>query len=288
MNSSSTRPRSASRSTASWTGTADVGTYLEQEVPRDPFEEPGIERWRQDDTVPDGEQIRLRALGEFAAVVQEDSFAGPLANRFLHREDVVQEVVGLDARVNAAGMISQHARHHRRDSVPQHRIRDVVVGTRDDDSRGARTGGRVVGQLADAARDKHPNGHLATRVDAPHRLPNPGFEVAVSQRHIERETVGGGAESGEMPVKQERPAVVGAQCLIHPVAVEKSVVEYRDDRLVTIGDEAVHVDCRVHRPPCIPCDDDLRDSRFLVATEYHMRENAPSSCPDSDIRVVRS
>ena len=111
---------------------------------------------------------------------------------------------------------------------------------------GRGTGGRVVGQLADAARDEHPNGHFTTGVDTAHRLPHPGLEGGVGRRHIERETVGGGAESGEMPVEQERLAVVGAQRLVHAVAVEKPVVEHRDDRLVAIGDDAVHVDRCLH------------------------------------------
>ena len=111
---------------------------------------------------------------------------------------------------------------------------------------GCGPGGRVIVQLADAARDDHPNGHFTTGVDAAHRLPDPGFEVGVGRRHLEREPVGGGAESGKMPVEQERLAVVGAQCLVHAVAIEKPVVEDRDDRLVAIGDDAVHVDRCLH------------------------------------------
>ena len=75
------------------------------------------------------------------------------------------------------------------------------MGERDDDDRGAWTGGRVVGQLTDAARDEHPKRHVAAGVDLAHRLPQPGLEVGVGWRHIERETVRGRAEPRKMTVE---------------------------------------------------------------------------------------
>ena len=197
-------------------------------------------------------------------MVQQDRFVGALPNRLLHREHVVQQVVGLDAGVDAAGMIPEHARHHDRDPVPQRHLRRVGVGAGDDDDRGARTGGGVVGQLADATREEYPNGDFALRVDTVHRVQQPGFEVGVGRRYGQREPVGRCAQPGEMSVEQKRLAVVGAQGLIHAVAVEKPVVEHRDDRLVATGDDAVHVNrClesfhrshafRAYRYASVPC-----------------------------------
>ena len=49
-----------------------------------------------------------------------------------------------------------------------------------------------------------------------------------------------------MPVEQERLAVVGPQRLVNAFAVEKSVIEHRNDRVLLIDDAAVDVHHRVH------------------------------------------
>ena len=77
-----------------------------------PASSPGVERRRQRRAVLHDEQVRLRALGQLAAVVAHHAFERAAPERLLHRQRVVQQVVRLDERVHRARVIPDD-RHER-------------------------------------------------------------------------------------------------------------------------------------------------------------------------------
>ena len=104
----------------------------------------------------------------------------------------------------------------------------------DDDDRRRRAGGRVVGELADAARHQDADVGLAPgRAEAGGAPSSRG-----SARRSRRRSSGTGsasiagrrAQAAHVPVEEKWLAVVGAQRLVDALAVEKAVIEDRDRR----------------------------------------------------------
>ena len=241
MNISSTAGRSDSRSTASRIGTPHLGAHLEQQVPRHPFEQPGIERRGQDDAVPHHEQVGLRAFGELAPVVEEYGLVCAVAHRLLHRQHVVQQVVGLDDGIDTAGVVAHDAGDDQPHPVPLHPARRLPMRAGDDDDGRRPADGGVVAEIADAPRDEYPEGHLAVRVDAAHGVAHAALQLPIRRRDRQGQARRRGPEPGEVPIRQEGLAVVGAEGLVDAVAVEKAVVEHRDHRPVAGRHDPVHV-----------------------------------------------
>ena len=92
---------------------ARVGADLEEELARDPGQQAGVERRRERGAVLHDEEIRGRALGKLAAVVPHHALERAAADRLLHRQRVVQQVVRLDQRVDRVRVVpdDRHERH---------------------------------------------------------------------------------------------------------------------------------------------------------------------------------
>ena len=196
------------------------------------------------------EEIRERAFGQFAAVVAHQHFVRAALVPFLHGECAVHQVIGLDHRIDGVRMIA----HDRRDDHA-HAVRiqlrgRVLVRLDDQDHRGDRRGRGVVRQLADAARDEHANVPLGVGRHGPRGMLD-GFSNAighliVAERHAECDHGGRVVQPPHMALQQKRFAVIRAQRFIHALAVQKSMIEHRHDRLPLVGDCSVHVDRRRH------------------------------------------
>ena len=96
---------------------------LEQERSGDALQQPRLRRRRQRHPLAHQEEVRLRALGQLAAVVAHQRFfarrarcASCIAMR------VVQQVVRLDDRVHRAGMVAQDRHQRDRDAFADRRV----------------------------------------------------------------------------------------------------------------------------------------------------------------------
>ena len=255
-----------------------------------PGSRPGVDRRRQRRAVLDDEQVRLRALGELAAVVAHHAFEAAAAKRLLHRERVVQQVVRLDQRV-----------HRCRDGCGRSPT-SATVTPRSNTSGGGSTfgltmttidgvgaGGRIVGQLADAARDA---GSGCRPRDPGCRRGRPRASSRGSARRsrasvsgtAQREHAGRLAQPPHVAVEEERLAVVGPQRLVDALAVQKPVIEHRDDGVLLIGHAAVDVDRRCHEASVPP--DAIRDARTRSLSAEHELSIAIALMPC--VRVLTS
>ena len=125
---------------------------------------------------------------------------------------------------------------------------DLPVGTDDDHQRRLGAGVGVVAEVADATRQDEPDVALRrlVHVDGLHRGVDARAERGIVQRHRETNGGGGGAETAEVTIAQERPAVVGAQRFVDPGPVEETMVEDRDGRLAVVREAPVDVDGDAH------------------------------------------
>ena len=121
-----------------------------------------------------------------------------------------------------------------RDAALEHFRRRIDVRLDDDDDRRRRAGGRIVGELADAAGHQDPDVGLAVRPS-----PRPAARIVsrkrasisvVGQRHGERHHAGRLAQPPHVPIEEKRLPVVGAQRLVDALAVQEAVIEDRDRR----------------------------------------------------------
>ena len=104
---------------------------------------------------------------------------------------------------------------------------------------GVGRGGRVVGELADAAGDQDADVRLAAA-----GRPEAGGAHRLAKRAAISSSVSGTgsasiaadvAQPAHVAVEEERLAVVGAQRLVDAFAVQEPVIEDRDDRVLLIG-----------------------------------------------------
>ena len=164
-NASSAPNRSSSRSTASRTGTPTSGADLEQELARDPRQQPGVDRRRQRRAVLDDEQVRLRALGELAAIVAHHAFEARRAGSasciasalFIRLLDLISGLTEL-------GMVADDVDERRRVTPRSIRLGGgSTCGLTMTTTDGVGRGGGIVGELADAAGDEDADVGLAIR-----------------------------------------------------------------------------------------------------------------------------
>ena len=138
---------------------------------------------------------------------------------------------------------NRYERHH--DAAREHLGRGVDVRLHDDDDRRRGTGRRIVGELADTACDENPDVGLATgavaETGSAHRLPEPRVDLRVGKRDVERQHARGVPQPAHVALEEERLPVVGPQRLVDAFAVEKPMIEHRDDGVLPVGHAAVHV-----------------------------------------------
>ena len=113
-------------------------------------------------------------------------------------------------------------------------------------------GRRIVRELADTARDEDADVRLAAvrRLAQPggaHRLAAPRVHLFVGQRDGQRDHAGRVPQPPHVPIEEKRLAVVGAPRLVDALAVQKAVIEDRDDGVLLIEHAAVDVDRGCHR-----------------------------------------
>ncbi len=251
-NASSASNRSRSNSVASSRRDVQRPPQLQHERASDTRQQPGAERRRLHDAVLDDEEIRLRALRQFAAIVAEHRFGGVGADCLLHAQRVVDQVVALDQRRHRLRVISD-------DLFDHHHARALLVGGRgrvgqrlgDDHQRRHGARGRVVGDLADAAREHQAHVGFAAAVaqtGGGHGAHAPFEDVLVRERHLQLNAVRGRPQPRHVRAEQERPAVVGAKHLVDALAVKEAMVVDGDDRGGGVGDAAVDVDESSHGP----------------------------------------
>src|SRR6266550_1372432 len=72
-----------------------------------------------------------------------------------------------------------------------------------------------------------------------------------------------------MPIEEKRPLIVGAERFIHALAVQKSVIEYRHDRVRFVADFSVDVDDRRHKLSVLPM---LDSAQMRVLNAAQMRD----------------
>ncbi len=127
------------------------------------------------------------------------------------------------------------------------RRRHVFLG--DDDDRRFAAGGRVVGQLADAAR--HQDSQIGFAAAGPelgraHRVAKAAVDLVIGERNVERQHRRRRSQPAHMAIEQERFAVVGPQRLVDPFAVQKPMVEHGNHRVLAVDHAAVDIDHRAH------------------------------------------
>ena len=88
---------------------------------------------------------------------------------------------------------------------------------------------------------------VVTEAAGAHRLAESRVDLRVGERHRKRKHVGRPAQPPHVTLEQERLAVVRAQRFIDAFAVQKSVIEHRDDGVFLIADAPVDVDDGCHR-----------------------------------------
>jgi hypothetical protein len=91
---------------------AEIARQLDDELARDAGQQAGVDRRRHQAALAHDEQVRLRALRDLAAEVAHDRFERAEAQRVLHGQRVVQQVVRLDERVERRRVVA-HDRHER-------------------------------------------------------------------------------------------------------------------------------------------------------------------------------
>ena len=108
-------------------------------------------------------------------------------------------------------------------------------------SDGARGRADVVGQLADAAGQQHPDVGLVQFAGGRDRVLHPSRQRLVVERHQEAKPIGRCAEPADVAIVEERHPVVGPQRLVDAFAVQEPVIVDRDDGVLGRGDRAVDV-----------------------------------------------
>jgi len=115
----------------------------------------------------------------------------------------------------------------------------------DDDDRGDRRRLRVVGELADAARDEHADVHVAADARGRVGLANLRREIVVGKGERQLDHARGSTEPRHVPVVEKRSLVIRAHRLVDAFAVEEAVIEDRYHRIALGRDASVDVDrCR--------------------------------------------
>ena len=247
MNTSSADSRSAGTSVGVLHFHAHLSGHLEQERPRDALEETGRRFRRQGDAVPHDEEIRLRALGQLAAIVAHQRFFAASAVGFLHCECIVQEVVRLDDRVHGAGMVAEDRHERDADPVGAHTSRHAFLRFDDDHDRWRRRGSHIVGQFANAACEEDADVSVTGERGRGSCLVDPRAQRLVVEGHVEVEVASRVAQPSDVSIVEKRHAVVRAQDFVDAFAVHEPVIEDRNDGRVGRRDRSVDVDCAAHR-----------------------------------------
>ena len=174
-------------------------------------------------------------------MVAHQRFLGAAAQRLLHGERVVQQVVRLDAGVDGGRVVPHHGGHDNPDAARLDLGRGIGVRLDDDDDRRLAALPRVIAEPADAAGHEQADITLPVDVGGAGRLVDPCCELPVRERDLQPDGAGGGAQPVEMPIEQERAAVVRAQRFVHALPEQKAVVEYRHHRRLGVADASVHI-----------------------------------------------
>ena len=148
--------------------------HLEDEVAGDPLQDPGVDGWGECGAAADEKEVRLRALGQLSAVVAHQGLGGPGAQRLLHGERVVEEVVRLDARIEGRRVVAHDGRPYDADAARRDVGRRLPVRPDDDHDRGRGAVREVVTELAGPAGQQQPDAALAGRIDGLHGGQNAG------------------------------------------------------------------------------------------------------------------
>ena len=117
----------------------------------------------------------------------------------------------------------------------------------DDDERRGWSGFRVVGQLADAARDQHANVGFAVEVRRGHRVGDVRRQGVVRERDVEGDHRRRPAQPPDVAVVEEHAPVVGPQRLVDSLAVDEPVIVDRHHRLIGRGNLAIDVHRSAHQ-----------------------------------------
>ena len=132
---------------------------------------------------------------------------------------------------------------------------------------------------------QHPDVGLAVRAVAEpggaHRLAEARVDLARRSAGRQREHAGRLAQPPHVAVEEERLAVVGPQRFVDAFAVEKPVIEDRDDRVLLVGHAAVDVDRGCHRTKRTAC-------AILGATACRCACHRDDERPASSMRVLNA
>jgi hypothetical protein len=79
------------------------------------------------------------------------------------------------------------------------------------------------------------------------RLAGPRVQLFVGERYWQREHPGGIPQTPHVPVEEERLTVVRPPRFVHTFAVQKAVIEDRDQGMFLVHDPPVDIDRRRHR-----------------------------------------
>ena len=97
------------------------------------------------------EDVGAGPFRDLVPVVQQDGLQGARGLGLLDGQDVVDEVAGLDGRVQRAGAVPAHRGHDHGHALGVGPLGQRLVGLDDDDARGARDAVEVVRDVAHAA-----------------------------------------------------------------------------------------------------------------------------------------
>jgi hypothetical protein len=220
---------------------ADLLTHFEEIRARHTLEQPRGGFRRQRHSGAHHEEVGLRALRQFAPVVAHQPFLAAAAIGFLHRERVVQQVVGLDERVHGTRMISKNRHQRDGDAVGFHPRRRGLNRLHDDHQRRGGRRLRVVIQFADSARQEDADVFLVHGAGGLHGVGDPFGQRRIIERDIEVQRLGRLAQAAHVTVVQKRHVIVRSKRFVHALAVQKAMIVDRHHRLGRRGDLAVDI-----------------------------------------------
>ena len=110
-----------------------------------------------------------------------------------------------------------------------------------DHDRWPRTGGGIVAKLTNTAGDDEANILFTLQRGMTHCRRNCRGKFGVVLRDHQLEQRRRGSKSSQMPVEEERRLVVGPKRFIDPFAIQKSVIEDRNDGEPAITDCSIYV-----------------------------------------------
>ncbi len=159
-------------------------------------------------------------------MIAHQRFEGLTLDGLLHRQRVVQQVVRLDAWIEARRVVADDRHERDRHAVLVDRGRRIDVRF-DDDHRGrVRAGRRVVDEVADAAGEQDADVGLVGDVRGGDGGGDAGVHFRVGPGHGQRNLFGGLPQPRHVRLVQERLLPVGPEHLVDALAVQEPVIEH--------------------------------------------------------------